>query len=622
MPRDAFTKAGILAKLITRAYLVQNVLPDRQANPRVQPLSLPDHLINEQTIELHDKGRVLGGLDDLDKKAGAIAFSRQTTKMPDGLRIVYRLDTGPQESVSAKEAEAVYALSDTIKDELGTEFYLDKAPRSPVLPKGVDAATWTRVKPDLEKIGRLMQKTDEPSRLEALSALTDLSAKVTHPSPIAGMIDGLKGAILSDLRRPQAALAAFRSATDQFDDNPEIFRLWIGYELDLGTGETITKAFQRTARVQPKIIAALDKQWVLAALEKARSLPPERRQAAREDICIVLAETGWQQDPRTAFGANMLGCAIIAHSLRGDLAAARAGLAKDPPNATLLALAIDRRHRALWPDVDRLGRDGFRKNLEHEAAVAAAAAKAAPKDYMLVIGQMQALRALGRFQDALAIGKPLADDKAQIEVGGSDAFWLVNEVAADQAAVGRIEEAIKTWDGVIALGMDRYPELSSLAINRAEAMLAAGYYQAALDSLATIETHADQLAPYGKMWVWANQACSLRALGRDDQAKAAEAKLAAKPDDNWSAVTVAAACRNDVKAVADILITRLRDSEQRTEALGLIIQFAVSEAPTPQDEAVRRVLAKARALPEVQAEFAKYGRVVRSAGTSQGWSDF
>jgi tetratricopeptide (TPR) repeat protein len=318
----------------------------------------------------------------------------------------------------------------------------------------------------------------------------------------------------------------------------------------------------------------------------------------------------------------MLGCAIMAHSRRGELAEARAGLAKDPSADTLLALAIDRRHAALWPDVDRLGQDGFRKNLEHEAALAAAAAKASPKDYEVVSSQMQALRALGRFREALAAGKPLAEDKARVEVVGSDAFWFVNEIAANQRALGQIDEAIATLNGVIALGMDRYPELASLAINRDEMLLAAGRYQAALDSLATVEAHSDQLAPYGKMWVWANKACALRALGRDDEAKDPEAKLTAKPDDNWSAVTLDAACRKDVKAVGDLLITRLRDSEQRTAALGLFIQFSVTEAHTPHDEAVRRIMAEARALPQVQAEFAKYGRTVRYAGTSQGWSDF
>jgi hypothetical protein len=37
---------------------------------------------------------------------------------------------------------------------------------------------------------------------------------------------------------------------------------------------------------------------------------------------------------------------------------------------------------------------------------------------------------------------------------------------------------------------------------------------------------------------------------------------------------------------------------------------------------MRQAMAKARTMPEVQAEFQKYGRAVHYAGTTQGWSEF
>jgi transglutaminase-like putative cysteine protease/tetratricopeptide (TPR) repeat protein len=623
MSREAFSKAKIPAKLITNAYTLQNVLPDRQASPRVQPLALPDYLVSEQTIELRVKDRMLDGLDDIDAKGGPIAFSRKTSKLPDGLRIVYRLDTGAKEAVPASEAEAIYALSDKIKDELGIEFYLEKSPRSSSMPAGVDAATWSSIKSDMEKVVALTQKNDQSARLEALALLSAMSGKVAHPSPAAGLIEGIKGALLSELRRPQAALVALQSATAQFDGNPEVFHLWIGYELDLGTGESVAKAMQRTLKAQPKVLAELDRDWVSGAWQTARALAPEKRETVQDDICLALAESGWQQDPRTSYGDHILGCAIAAHSHRGEIAAARMGLAKDPPTDALLSLAIDRRHQALWPELDRLGSDGFRRSLDREAARAAAAVKAAPNDYEAVSRQMQALRALGRFQEALAAGKTLASDKAQIEVVGHDAFWLVNEYAGNLHALGRVDEAIAALDGVVALGIDRYPELASIAINRAETVHAAGRYQAALDSYAEIEAqHFDKLNSYGKMWVWAGKACALTALGRDDEAKAMQAKLASKPEDNWNAATAAAACRSDIKAIADMLVIRLRDSDARPGALGLFIQFGAPEARTPVENAMRDAVAKARAMPQVQAEFAKYGRAIRYAGTTQGWSEF
>lgn len=623
MSREAFSKANIAAKLITRAYMIQNVLPERQANPRIHPLALNDYTVNDQTIELRVKDRVLEGLGDVDMKAGQVVFSRKTTKLPDGLQMKYQLDTGAVTSVPASDAAAVYAVSDKIKDELGVEFYLEKAPHPSSAPKGIDATTWGLIKADIEKVAALTEKNNEASNLEALSLLATASGKVPHPSPAAGLIDGFKGAILSDLHRPEAALAGLQSAVAQYDGNPEIFRLLIGYELERGTGESVARAMQRARQAQPQVVASLDKEWVRGALQKAHELSPEKRETVRGDICIALVGSGWQQDPRSPLGNDILGCAILAYSQRGNLAEARANLAKNPATDTLLSLAIDRHHEALWPAIDGLGRDGFRKNLETEAARATASAKATPKDYQVVADQMRAFRALGRFQDAISAGKALASDKAQIEVAGNDAFWFINEYAANFNALGRVDEAIAAMDGVLALGVDRYPELGSLTINRAEMSIATGHYQEAIQSLTRLEEdQPDSLSAYGKMWIWANKACALRAAGRIEEAKAEESKLAAKPEDNWSAATAVAACRNDVPAVADLIVKRLRDSDARPGALGLFIQFGTPEARTPHEKQVLDVMTRARALPEVQAEFAKYGRTVRYFGTTEGWSDF
>ena len=623
MSRETFDKAHISAKLTTTAYVLQDMLPDRQSSPRIQPLVVNDHKVNEQTIELHVKNRVLDGLDDVEGKGGAIAFSRRTSKLPDGLSIVYRLDTGAAYSVPAGEAETVYALSDKIKDETGIEFYLEKAPRTAAVPNGIDSVTWDAIRPEIEKSVPLMAKSDQGSKLEALSLLTALSGKVSQPSPAAGLVDGLKGALLSELRRPQAALAALQSATAQYDGNPEVFRIWIAYELDLGTAQSVAKALQRTRAAQPKIVTMLDERWVQAAMQKSQALAPDKRQSVREDICIALSDAGWQQAPRTAFGSQMVGCALAAHSLRGEKAETGAALANEPPVDALLTLAIDRRHQSLWPEIDRIGKDGFRASLERDAARAATAAKATPKDYQAATYQMQTLRALGRFQEALVAGKALAEDKAQLEVVGGDAFWLANEYARNLQALGRHDEAIAAIDGVIALGLDRYPDLVSMAINRGDMLLSAGRYQAVVDAMADLEArHFDRISAYGKMWVWANRACALRALGRDEDARVLDAKLATSPNDNWSAATAAAACRNDTDAVAGMLVTRLRGSDSRPAALGLFITFDGRETLSPFDKKMRQTVANARAKPEVQAEFAKYGRSIHYAGTTQGWSEF
>jgi transglutaminase-like putative cysteine protease/tetratricopeptide (TPR) repeat protein len=622
MAAKAFKDAAIVSKFSTRAYALQGVLPDRQTGKRLHPLALPAHIATEQTIELRVKNRVLDLLDDVKAK-GSLDFSRESTRLPDGVRMTYRLNTGSAQVAAPDEAEAIYVASDLIKDETNIDFFLEKAPRAAAGPQGIEPALWAAVKPEVEAALAVAKKGDQASRLEALANLNAALAKIAQPSPLAGLIEGLRGGVLSDLRRPQAALAALQSATAQFDGNPDVYRLWIAFELDLGTAESIAAALERTSRVQPQILASLDKTWVQAAFQKVRTLPSAQRAAARETICMPLERVSFQQQPRTGMGDYVLECAIMAYSARGELAAARSALAKGPSTRTGVRLAIDRRHQMLWPDIDAMATDGFRKSLEREANEAVAAAKAAPSNHALVTQGMQALRALGRFQEALDAGKALAEDKAQIEVAGNDAFWLVNEYALNLLALGRGDEALARMDAVLALGLDRYPELASLAINRSEMLIRARRFQDAATALAGLDTsHPGALSEYGKMWVWANRACALRGLGRVAEAKADEDKVSAKPAENWSAATFAAACRGDVAGVADLLVTRLRDDEARPDALNVFITFKLPEARTPFESELRAVLDKAKASPAVVAEFAKVGRSISLAGTTQSWNDF
>jgi len=328
-------------------------------------------------------------------------------------------------------------------------------------------------------------------------------------------------------------------------------------------------------------------------------------------------------EPRTTAGSSNLACAIDAHSRRGELDQARAGMARNPGAQALAGLALDRRHQALWPDSDRLGADGFRKAMEQDAERAAAAAKAAPGNAKLLTDQMRALRKLGRYGEALALGKPIAANKAQIETIGDDAFWLVNEYANNLSYSGHIDDAIATFDGLLSLGIASYPQLVSMAINRAMLLNDAGRHDRALAAVLELENnHPDQISLYGRMWVWAEHACALHALGRGDEAKAVEAKMAAKPDDNWAAMSRAAACRKDVPALATILITRLRDESERGGALGLFVRFRNTETILPYEAQLRATVQAATQTPAVQAEFQKVGRVITYAGNHAGWQDY
>jgi hypothetical protein len=176
-----WVKDGLLAKTITRAFMVDDILPGKQANKRVNPLAIAAFAKREHVIELAVKDRRLWSPDDIDKKVGEISFTRKSTRMGDGVRMVYALDTGTSDTVSADKAEDVYALSTLINDELGMEFYLDKSPRPSTEAPGVDQAVIGPHKADLARIVELSQKGDEASAVAALGLTNGILAKLPHP---------------------------------------------------------------------------------------------------------------------------------------------------------------------------------------------------------------------------------------------------------------------------------------------------------------------------------------------------------------------------------------------------------------------------------------------------------
>jgi tetratricopeptide (TPR) repeat protein len=371
-----------------------------------------------------------------------------------------------------------------------------------------------------------------------------------------------------------------------------------------------------------QVVKELPEEWVRQIFQQLQKLPSATREPLRQDVCIALLDAGWQQNPRMAFGASLLECAIQAHSRRGELDQARAGLALEPGAATLANLALDQRNRALWPDIDRRGAGGFRKSLDRDVERAAAVSRAAPQDALALTAYVRALRAVGRHDEAIAASKAIATDKAKIEALGDHGFWLVNEYALALEGVGRIDEAVAAYDGLLTLGIDNYPGLTAIAINRAELLDDLGRHQQALQAITELDGYADKLNSYGKMWLWAEHACALHALSRDDEAKPFEASMGAKPDDNWGAMVRDAACRKDTSAVANIVIKRLNNEESRSDGLSLFLQFRGKETLLPFEKTIRGTIDEALKSKPVQDEFQKFGRVVTYAGTRSGWSKY
>src|SRR3546814_20297576 len=74
--------------------------------------------------------------------------------------------------------------------------------------------------------------------------------------------------------------------------------------------------------------------------------------------------------------------------------------------------------------------------------------------------------------------------------------------------------------------------------------------------------YAQHASLYGKMWIWAGKACALREMKRDAEAKAWDDRLQEKPEENVSAVTMAAACRSEERRVGKACVRTCRSRWQ------------------------------------------------------------
>ncbi|MFT4252312.1 MAG: hypothetical protein QM608_07495 [Caulobacter sp.] len=300
----------------------------------------------------------------------------------------------------------------------------------------------------------------------------------------------------------------------------------------------------------------------------------------------------------------------------GDLPQAKAALEKADDPAVLLSAAEDRRFAPLWPALEKAGRFDWIPLAQARLAMIEARSAAEPRALRHVQDRIDALRALGRFDDAVALGadydRRLLRNQA-FDDADERAPWVLNSYAYALAEVGRIDDADKIM--ARATGDDTV----SQRINRAEMLITAGRPAAALAVLETVETkHA---SPFGLLWLASNRACALAATPADPRIAADLAKLRDGWKENPSALTQALLCLGRDDEAAALYIRRLEDPTLRRSALEA---FRKTKAPPAQSDHVRAFLARRDAIlsrPDVLAVQGKYGRVVTAPLSGVYWGD-
>lgn len=415
---------------------------------------------------------------------------------------------------------------------------------------------------------------------------------------------------LRALGRPAEALLAAEEAAALLPDAPDQRRLIAELQFDQRRALQAARTVVGLGERFPSAAAELPSQWVRSLVWR---IDATANPQARFDLVAALTRAGFT-------GRDEPGAVdwIVAEAIEGLIARGRADEARryvaqmlDP--TTIVEMLVDRRYQPLWPDLEaRAGPGGVTAatNLL-EAIVMARAGK--PADLSLLQAQMAVLRVLNRPAEAAALAYALLRDMKAVERGGEPMFWLADLRAAALAEAGRLDAAERLLAQVVALGLDKHPELISLAINRVGHLSNYGRAETALRAATALDAKAaHRSSAYGRMWILQARSCAAVRLRRGDEATATLGAIAASKAANPAAYMKTLLCHDRLDEAETVAIERLADPDQRGAMLRAF-QDSDETLPNAPVSLLRHRLLMLRDRPTLRQAIQGVGRILPPA---------
>jgi tetratricopeptide (TPR) repeat protein len=272
-------------------------------------------------------------------------------------------------------------------------------------------------------------------------------------------------------------------------------------------------------------------------------------------------------------------------------------------------VAEDRRYAALWPGLTAEGRFDWRKLTEDDLARTRIRAKDEPRQLVNAYDELQLLRQLQRYDEAIALGQ---DYRRRLKAGDrftdADRYanWLLNELAYALLDTGNLAEGEAVFQDAIAAREEGSPSVSQ-TINWAEMLNLHGRPAEALAILRTFKP--ESASPYGNMWVNSGLVCALGQTGGPGVPALLDT-MRAHWEDNPSALSEALVCADRLDEAAEVLIRRLRSPEHRKLAIRAFRVVAPPPVLSPRQAEMERRRAAVRTRPEVQKALEAEGRAI------------
>ena len=441
-------------------------------------------------------------------------------------------------------------------------------------------------------------RNDCPAALDAAAKATGSKAFATLPGGMQASVLEMAAICAAVLNRPELAYRTALAATVFPDSTDNVWRIRATLELQQHRDEAAVTTVEALAKGRAKVLAGLKIQW-LAQLDT--NLNKAGTTAARRRLLAVLASDTYRPDqPGQSNDLFRFRYAQLLHDAGDSVAALAAARRIDDP-WVVIDTSLDTHLRVAYPT------DPDIRALAIKALAAARATAAEHPDAIAPVLRLAALlRMLGQPRDALAaleVLRPKIEGTAALIDRDEQTVWWWDGVSRAKRLAGDDEGALAAFRAGTALSENGGVNVSQ-TINLAQSQLTLGRPADAIATLAGLAPGDPTLSPFGAMQMVTTRGCAQTRLGTAaaDAIGYARAHAADAPE----AFTGLLLCIGDTSGAAASLIGRLKDPDQRTDALRTLSDFDPPLPGTRPDPDAARLLAL-RNRPDVRAAIAAAG---------------
>lgn len=378
--------------------------------------------------------------------------------------------------------------------------------------------------------------------------------------------------------------------------------------------EEILASFENLARRRPSDIPSRTNYVIWTVIAAAQRTDPT---GVRElSVHETLLANGFHYEDRLSDDYLRVAHARVLMD-NGQIERARERLSTVTEPRLLLGISLMKLFDPLRTDPAFERRLDFRAAAEANLAQSQEEMAAAPDELRLVVQTSEALRTLGRDEEALRLMESALSRLRTFKDRRENENWAVEQRANALRALGRSDKARRASRRA-AKAEENGGDNVSQAINYAGELEAD---EKPREALAMLENLGDT-SPYGDMWVAATRACAYEQLRDTVRRDEALAYLAANEVENPAARARALLCADKQDDVAQLYIRRLANSAQRMDALLALQTYPAAAEPGRTRRAlILSRMAAVTARADVRAAVLSVGRFEPALLTNMNWGE-